>query len=167
MGKKHSGPRKHIHFFLACIVIILVLMCGCTYLNQISLTRPDFKEANDLMRRGNYKASLSKYEQIIAQYPSEGDRALFEMGVIYAFPRNQQRDYQKSLECFQKIIKDYPESRYRQGSNVMIFLINEVSRQRKQIDKLERQVEEFEKRIGQMKEIDMNLKEKKKSFPEK
>jgi outer membrane protein assembly factor BamD (BamD/ComL family) len=119
------------------------------------------------MKRGSYKASLGKYEQIIVRYPEEGDRVLYEMGVIYAFPRNQQKDYQKSLECFQKIIKDYPESKYRQGSNVMIFLINEVTRQRKQIDKLERQVEEFEKKIEQMKEVDMNLKEKKKSVPER
>jgi tetratricopeptide (TPR) repeat protein len=167
MGKKQSGRRKHLYFFFTCIIVIPMLMCGCAYLNQVSLTRPDFKEANDLMKRGNYKASLSKYEQIIVQYPAEGDRVLFEMGVIYAFPRNQQKDYQKSLECFQKIIKDYPESRYRQGSNVMIFLINEVTKQRKQIDKFERQVEEYEKKIEQMKEVDMNLKEKKKSVPER
>ena len=166
MGKKQSGQRKHFYFFFA-FIIITILICGCASLDQISFTRPDFKEANDLMKRGNYKASLGKYEQIAAQYPAEADRALFEMGVIYAFPRNQQKDYQKSLEYFQKIIRDYPESRYRQGSNVMIFLISEVMKQRKQIDKLERQVEEFEKKIGQMKEVDMNLKEKKKSFPER
>ncbi len=167
MGKKQSGRRKHLYFFFACIIVISILMCGCAHLYQGALTKPDFKEANDLMKRGNYKASLSKYEQIIARYPEEGDRVLYEMGVIYAFPRNQHKDYQKSLECFQKIIKDYPESKYRQGSNVMIFLINEITRQRRQIDKLERQVEEFEKKIEQMKEVDMNLKEKKKSVPER
>jgi len=167
MGKKQSGRREHLYFLFACIIIISILICGCAHFYERFATKPDFKEANDLMKRGNYKASLSKYEQIIVQFPEEGDRVLFEMGVIYAFPRNQQKDYQKSLECFQKIIKDYPESKYRQGSNLMIFLINEFTKQRKQIDKLERQVEEFEKKIEQMKEVDMNLKEKKKSVPER
>jgi outer membrane protein assembly factor BamD (BamD/ComL family) len=167
MGKKQSGRREHLYVLFACIIIISILICGCAHFYERFATKPDFKEANDLMKRGNYKASLSKYEQIIVQFPEEGDRVLFEMGVIYAFPRNQQKDYQKSLECFQKIIKDYPESKYRQGSNLMIFLINEFTKQRKQIDKLERQVEEFEKKIEQMKEVDMNLKEKKKSVLEK
>ena len=167
MGKKQSGRREHLYFLFACIIIVPVLMCGCTHLSEGFATKPDFKEPNDLMKRGNYKASLSKYEQILVRYPTEGDRVLFEMGVIYAFPRNQQKDYQKSLECFQKIIRDYPESKYRQGSNVMIFLINEVTKQRRQIEKLDRQVEEFGKKIEQMKEVDMNLKEKKKTFPER
>ena len=123
------------------------------------------------MKQGDYNASLLKYEQIIVQYPLVGDRALFEMGIIYAFARNQQKDYQKSLDCFQKLIKDYPESKYRQNSDVMISLINEVTgkdkkmiTQRKQIDKLEQQVEEFEKKIEQMKEVDMNLKQKKETI---
>ena len=88
-----------------------------------------FKEANDFFSQGNYKASLSKYEQIIEKYPSAGDRVLFEMGIIYAYPRNEQKDYQKSLECFQKLIKDYPESEYRQDSERMIFHINNVTMQ--------------------------------------
>jgi TolA-binding protein len=102
---------------------------------------------------------------------------------FYAYPKNQQKDYQKSLECFQKLIKDYPGSEYRQDSEVMISLIKEVTRkisltneviskgnkittQQKQIQTLEQQVKELEKKIEQIKEVDMNLKEKKKSLPE-
>ena len=43
------------------------------------------------------------------------------MGIIYSYPKNEQKDYQKSLECFQKLIKDYPASEYRQNSEMMIF----------------------------------------------
>jgi murein L,D-transpeptidase YafK len=49
------------------------------------------------------------------------------MGIIYAHPKNEQKDYQKALECFQKLTKDYPESRYRQDSEMMIFYINNVT----------------------------------------
>jgi len=194
MCKKRSRQRGHLFFFFTCIILIPILMCGCSHLYEVFMAKPAFKEANDYLNQGNYKASLSKYEQIITQYPTTGDRVLFEMGVIYAFPRNQQKDYQKSLDYFQKLIKYYPTSEYRQDSEVMVSLINEVNRktslindvsrktpvsndatskdkkiitQRKHIETLEQQVKELEKKIEQMKEVDMNLKEKKKSFPEK
>jgi tetratricopeptide (TPR) repeat protein len=183
MGKKQNRRRGHLYFFFACIIITPILMCGCSHFYEGFLARPAFTEANDFLSQGSYKASLNKYEQIIERYPMAGDRVLFEMGVIYAFPRNQQKDYQKSLECFQKLIKDYPRSEYRQDSEVMISLIKEVTRkisltneviskgnkittQQKQIQTLEQQVKELEKKIEQIKEVDMNLKEKKKSLPE-
>jgi outer membrane protein assembly factor BamD (BamD/ComL family) len=203
MGKKQNRRRGHLYFFFACIIITPILMCGCSHFYEGFLARPAFTEANDFLSQGSYKASLNKYEQIIERYPMAGDRVLFEMGVIYAFPRNQQKDYQKSLECFQKLIKDYPRSEYRQDSEVMISLINEVTSkdkrvitqqkqiealeqqvqkfakknevtskdkrvftQQKQIETLEQQVGELEKKIEKLKEVDMNLKEKKKSLPE-
>ena len=193
MGKKQNRRGEHLYFFFACIIIAPILMCGCSHLYEGFLARPEFKEANDFSSQGNYKASLSKYEQIIARYPTEGDRVLFEMGFIYAFPRNQQKDYQKSLECFQKLIKDYPTSEYRHDSEVMISLINDVTRkdkriitqqkkaetleqqvkskdnkiitQQKQTETLEQQVKELENKIEQMKKVDMNLKGKKKLSP--
>lgn len=172
MGKKQSGRREHLYLFSACVIITSILICGCAHLYEGVVTSPDFKEANDFFRRGNYKASLLKYEQIVAKYPLVGDRALFDMGLIYAYTKNPQKDYQKSLECFQKVIKDYPESMYRQNSDVMVSLIDEVISkdkriitQRKQIDKLEQQVEEFGKKIELMKEVDMTLKQKKKPVP--
>jgi murein L,D-transpeptidase YafK len=48
------------------------------------------------------------------------------MGIIYAYPRNEQKDYQKSLECFQKLVRDYPDSEYRLDSQMMIFQIQNV-----------------------------------------
>ncbi|HUH64964.1 MAG TPA: tetratricopeptide repeat protein [Syntrophales bacterium] len=131
---------------------------------------PDFKKANDYAKKGNYKASLSEYEKIMAQYPRVGDRALFEMGMIYLSARNQHKDYQKSLEYFQKLMKNYPDSEYRQNSGAMIFLLTEITNrdkrmisQKRQIDELVQEVEAAEKKIEQMKEVDMNLKQRKKT----
>jgi tetratricopeptide (TPR) repeat protein len=147
MDKKQNRRSEHLYFFLACIIIATILLCGCSHLYEGILARPEFKEANDFSSQGNYNASLSKYEQIIAQYPTEGDRVLFEMGFIYAFPRNQQKDYQKSLECFQKLIKDYPGSGYRHDSEVMISLINDITSKDKMIIAQQRQSEIFEQEV--------------------
>jgi len=125
MAKKQSRTGGHLYFFFVCI-IAPVLICGCSHFNEGIQARSTFREANDLFSQGSYTASLSTYQQIIEKYPTMADRVLFEMGIIYAYSGNEQKDYQKSLECFQGLIKDYPESVYRKDSEMMIFQINNV-----------------------------------------
>ncbi len=123
MGKKQSRINDHLHYFFVWIIITPILLGGCSHLQ----TQATFKEANDFFIQGSYKASLERYEQILEKYPQAGDRVLFAMGIIYAYPRNEEKDYQKSLECFQKLIKDFPESEYKKDSEVMIFQIHNVT----------------------------------------
>jgi L,D-peptidoglycan transpeptidase YkuD (ErfK/YbiS/YcfS/YnhG family) len=123
MFRKKSRAGRHYYFFFVCILITSILICGCSHFNE---ELHAFKEANDLFTRGSYKASLSKYELITEKYPAAGDRVLFEMGIVYAYPGNEQKDYRKSLECFRKLIKDYPGSGYRKDGEMMIFTIDNV-----------------------------------------
>ena len=136
--------------FFICIIMTPILLGGCSGFQAKSA----FEEANALFSQGDYEASLDKYEQIIEKDPTTGDRVLFEMGIIYAYPKNEQKDYQNSLECFQRLIKDYPESGYRQNSEMMIFYINNViikdktiTRQQTQIETLHQEVESKENEI--------------------
>ena len=117
------GPFK----FCICLLMAPMLLSGCSHFNDGRQVKTTFAEANDLFHQGSYTASLDKYSEITEKYPAKADRALFEMGIIHAHPKNQQKDYQKSLECFQKLIKDYPGSEYRQNSEMMIFNIRNVA----------------------------------------
>jgi len=147
MGKKQNRVGEHLYFFFAYIIITPILICGCSHSYEGFLARSTFKEANDFFSQGSYKASLSKYEQIIEKYPTAGDRVLFEMGIIYAYPDNEQKDYQKSLECFQKLIKDYPGSEYRQDSEMMIFHINNATIKDKRIITQQKRIDELEQEV--------------------
>src|SRR3990172_6839355 len=122
LGIFHIGPFK----FCICLILAPMLLSGCSHFNDGRQVKTTFAEANELFHQGSYTASLDKYSLIIEKYPAKADRALFEMGIIYAHPKNEQKDHQKSLECFQKLIKDYPESEYRQNSEMMIFNIRNV-----------------------------------------
>jgi len=146
MGKKQSRIGEHLYFFFVCIVITPILMSGCGHLNE-GQARSNFKEANDLFNQGSYNASLSKYEQISEKYPAAGDRVLFEMGIVYAYPGNEQKDYQKSLECFKKLIKDYPGSEYRKDSEMMIFQIRNVTVKDKMIAAQQSQIEALQQEV--------------------
>jgi len=123
LGIFHIGPFK----ICICLIMAPMLLSGCSHFNDGRQAKKTFAEANDLFHQGSYTASLEKYSGIIDKYPATADRALFEMGIIYAHPKNEQKDYQKSLECFQKLIKDYPESVYRQNSEMMMFNIRNVA----------------------------------------
>ncbi|SEM37196.1 L,D-transpeptidase catalytic domain [Syntrophus gentianae] len=142
---KRSSSGLKYSFFIAFIMIILMMIGGCGPFHEGFLLRSHYQEADDLFSRGSYRASLSKYEQIMNEYPEAGDGVLFKMGVIYAYPENEQRDYQKSLECFQKILNDYPESGYRQDSKLMIPLIKDVMITDKKITTQQRQIEALDR----------------------
>jgi tetratricopeptide (TPR) repeat protein len=147
MAKKQSRMGEHLCFFLICSIITPILISGCGQFNEGIQAKSTFEEANDLFNQGGYKASLDKYEQIIEKYPTTGDRVLFEMGIIYGYPKNEQKDYQKSLECFQKLIKDYPGSEYRQNSEMMIFYINNVAIKDKMITTQQTQIETLQQEV--------------------
>ena len=122
-GKRQRGIGEYLRLFFVCIMITPILIGGCSYIDE---GRSISREANDFFNQGKYEASLGKYEQLIEKHPAVADRVLFEMGIIYAHPRNEQKDYQKSLECFQELVRDYPDSEYRRDSQMMIFQIQNV-----------------------------------------
>lgn len=149
-------------FHFTGTMLTLILISGCTPLNGAT-----FEEANDLFNRGNYKASVGKYEQILKTNPAAGDRVLFEMGVIYAHPKNEQKDYGKSLECFQRLIKDYPGSEYRQNSETMIFNISNVALKDKTIAAQQTQVKALMQEIKGREDENAALLQRIKSLEQK
>jgi len=140
-GKRRRGIGEHLRLFFVCIMITPILICGCSYIGEGIQARSIFQEANDFFNQGEYEASLSKYEQIIGKHPAVADRVLFEMGIIYAYPRNEQKDFQKSLECFQEIVRDYPDSEYRRDSQMMMLQIHNVIIKDKLITTQQTQIE--------------------------
>jgi len=123
--KKQGRMSGQIYYVSVCIM--LTLLCGCSHFSDEFNARPTFEEANSLFSQGSYHASLGKYEEIIGKYPATADRVLFEMGIIHSHSKNEQKDYQKALECFEKLVREHPGSGFRQDSEMMIFYINNVT----------------------------------------
>ncbi len=167
MDDKQSRMGRLLCLFAVCIILTPVLICGCGHMNEASQARPIFEEANNLFSQGNYGASLDKYGQIIEKYPSTGDRALFEMGIVYSYPRNEQKDYQKSLECFQKLVKDYPGSEYRQNSQTMIFNLNNVVIKDRMIAAQQTQIETLRQDVKSKDNETIELQKKIKALEQK
>jgi phage shock protein A len=74
-------------------------------------------------------------------------------------------------------MKNYPNSEYRKNSDAMLSLLAEIASrdneitsrdkrvmsQKRHVDELVQQLEALEKKIEKMKEVDMNLKQRKKA----
>lgn len=154
--KKQGRMSERLCFFFICVIVMPVLMSGCGHFQETLQAKPTFEEANTLFNQGSYRDSLNKYGQIIENYPTRGDRALFEMGMIYSYPKNEQKDYQKALECFQKVVRDFPGSEYRQNSETMIFYINNVPVKDKVIATQQAHIETLQQEVkGKENEIDV------------
>jgi tetratricopeptide (TPR) repeat protein len=166
-GERQRGIGKYLRYFIAFIMLTPIFIFGCSYIDQGLHVRSISQEANDLFNQGEYDASLSKYEQIIEKHPAIADRVLFEMGIIYAYPRNEHKDYQKSLECFQKLVREYPDSEYRPDSQMMILQIHNVinkdiiiATQQTQIENSRQKVKDKENEITTLRERIEKLEQK-------
>jgi outer membrane protein assembly factor BamD (BamD/ComL family) len=176
MGRKRIRQGKHLHLFIACV--ILAGICGCSGL-QGALARPDYWQADHHLAGGDYQAALKQYREITELYPQAADEALFGMGCLYAHPRNPQRDYQKALDAFRRVVNDYPRSKYREPAEALLSVVGEAASQNsqaaaqkklietleKQLDGQQKQIEGLQKQIEQMKEIDRSLEEKRRKAP--
>jgi murein L,D-transpeptidase YafK len=166
-GQGRTRIGAYLRFFLILIMVSPVLVCGCSYFDKGYRTRSISREANQYFVQGNYEAALGRYRQVLEENPAIADRILFEMGIIYAHPGNARKDYRKSLESFEKIVNDYPQSEYRPGSQMMIFQIHNVinkdkiiAAQRRQMEASRRRMKEKEKDITALQEEIQTLEQK-------
>jgi L,D-peptidoglycan transpeptidase YkuD (ErfK/YbiS/YcfS/YnhG family) len=152
--KKLNRTGGYLRALLFCIMLTAFLISGCSHSGEVSTAASIALEANVFFIQGNYEASLGQYEKLIEKEPETADRVLFEMGIIYAHPKNGGKNYQKALECFRKIIGEYPDSEYRRDSQMMMLQIqnviikdNLIAEQQKQIDAYRRRINARENEI--------------------
>ncbi len=153
-GKRLNRAGGYLRPILFSILLTAFLVSGCSHSGEGSKAASIAKEANAYFVQGNYEACLDQYEKLIENEPETADRVLFEMGIIYAHPKNGRKNYQRALECFRKIIGDYPDSEYRRDSQMMMLQIrnviikdNLIAEQQKQIDACRQRVNAREDEI--------------------
>lgn len=96
---------------------------------------------------GNYKRALKENRQILemsAKSPLK-DRALFNIGLVYAHFDNPDKDYKKSLGYFTRLIKEHPDSSLLGQARIWQSVLN-VIEGAKQVDiEIERKKKELQR----------------------
>lgn len=160
MGKRLDGTGRYLRALFFSIMLTAFFISGCSHSGEGSSARSISLEANELFAQGHYEESLGKYEKLILKEPETADRVLFEMGIIYAHPGNDRKDYQKALECFRKIVKNYPDSAYRRDSQMMMLQIQNVIIKDNLIAEQQTQMDAYRRRINTQKNEIVALQQK-------
>jgi lipoprotein-anchoring transpeptidase ErfK/SrfK len=159
-GIRPKGTGKNSSPFLFCFILAAFLISGCSHSGEGTPAGSLLTEANDFFAQDNFEASIEKYEKLIEKEPESADRVLFEMGIIYSHPGNHRKSYQKALECFRKIVSDYPDSGYRRDSQMMTFQIQNVIIKDNLIAEQQAQIDDY-RRGGRAKEKEILALKKK------
>ena len=76
-----------------------------------------------------------------------GDKALFNMGLIYAHYGNPEKDYKKSISFFTKLIKEYSNSALVEQAKIWVGILDAIEKEKQvdiEIEKKKNELEEQE-----------------------
>jgi outer membrane protein assembly factor BamD (BamD/ComL family) len=95
------------------------------------------KTANEYLLRsqqriaaGDYTGAVEENRKVLSIFAggSLGDEALFNIGTIYIHYGNPAKDYKKSLESFERLINDYPQSPLLEKARTWVAMLREMEK---------------------------------------
>jgi tetratricopeptide (TPR) repeat protein len=91
--------------------------------------------AQSLMARGDYEGSLRESQRVLTLLKDQtpADTATFNMGLIYAHPKNPKRDNKRAIYFFNRVIKGYPDSPWVEQAKIWVGVLDGVEKL-KQVD---------------------------------
>lgn len=90
-------------------------------------TEEHLAKANYYLGKGDFNASLKESRETLKYYPQLlGDKALFQIGLIYSHPENPDHDITKAREAFGALITRYPVSPLRPQAELWILTLRNL-----------------------------------------
>jgi tetratricopeptide (TPR) repeat protein len=83
-----------------------------------------------LVAKGDFEAALEENRKVLSSYSNRppGDEALFNMGLIYAHYGNPQKDYEKAIFFFRKLLNEQPKSPLGEQAKIWIGILNVIEK---------------------------------------
>jgi len=181
MGRKQTGPGQFIYFSIA--LLIFSLLSNCVGSEKIMAPKTegdarktgkpeesskslvaDLERAAKLYSQGDYDGSFRETERVLSLSgkKSPGDRALFNLALIYAASENPKKDYEKALLFFQRMIRDFPQSPLVEEAKTWAKVLQENERSRQENERLRQESKRLRQVIEQSREVDLLVDKKKK-----
>jgi hypothetical protein len=176
MGSKRTRKGQPFFLHLAGAVILAFMVTGCLHLSGSRQGESHLETARDLLAGEDYQGALEENHKVLENFtPDLRDQALFQIGLIYAHPVNPDRNYLKSLESFQRIVQQFPESPLRQDAKICSLVIGRIIDQQEQIQQLKEmqallekgiqkqknKIDRLQEQLEKLKRIDIRIEEKK------
>ncbi|NTU42011.1 MAG: hypothetical protein HGA78_02960 [Nitrospirales bacterium] len=110
-------------------------------------------KAKDFLAKNEYEAALRESQSVLRESgkATPGDEALFTMALVYAHPKNQKKDFRKSLALFRRLLKEYRQSSLAEEAKIWISVLQLVEQSRQAIEKSKQvdvEIEEMKKGLA-------------------
>lgn len=187
MGRKHPRQRKHFFLYATCCLSFSIIAVGCIpvqqhYEGEGLFSQKPYEEKQLLLQaktsfaNGDYTTSIKQNRKILERFPkTHGDQALYDMGLIYLSPEYQYANYEISKQFFNQLIREYPDSVFKNQAKIWVSLLDQITANEKEIDiknkkiaLLENELNVEKKKITdllnqmkRLKEIDLGIEEEK------
>ena len=156
MGRERTRPGKFIYFCAACLIFFFLSSCSTMkkefrWGSRQEVSPPivqkqeepaepvseDLLRAKKLFDLGDCAGALKENQKILSRSAKNDprDRALFNMGLIYAHVENPQRDSGKALHFFKAVLKEYPQSPLAGEAKVLVGVLQENEKLSQVIEK--------------------------------
>jgi len=164
MGEERTWKGKHVFFYRACCLSVLLGLIGCLHPVEEWHGRQRLKEAEAFMVQGEYEASVSQSLRVLEANPmSLGDEALFQMGLLYAHPENPGADYGKAIGFFERVVTEFPLSEKRNEARLWLLILKnreeELGQLRRRAKAAEKAAEAKEEKLKLLRE-ELEVREK-------
>jgi tetratricopeptide (TPR) repeat protein len=105
--------------------------------------RETLNAGQTLFVQGDYSGSLKAFQSVIvlAQEQPPADVATYHLGLIYASPKNPNRDRYKALGLFDRLIARYPDSGWTEQAKIWVGVLNEAEESTQEIEKSKQVIE--------------------------
>jgi hypothetical protein len=160
MGTKQTRKRKYFFLHLACLGLLPFVIFGCLHFSKKLQGQKLLEEGMAEMADRQYEASMAKNLTVLNNFPhSLADQALFQMGLLYAHPENPNKNYQKSLGAFNKILNGFSESRLRHQTQLWVLIVEDAIDKKQKIGILDKEKISLAKTVEQQ-QVEITLLQK-------
>ena len=76
--------------------------------------------AQNLLAKGDYEGSLRESQRVLGLLKDQppADTAIFNMGLVYAHPKNPKKDNKRAIFFFSRVIKGYPDGPWAEQAKI-------------------------------------------------
>lgn len=133
MGEQHNRKRQHFHICSACLIFFLLFACS-VFKETRGRQNADEHIARGrlLLANGDYKGAIAENQAVFSEAGNNrpADEALFNMGLIYAHYGNPDKDYDRALDYFRRLVSDYPKSPLVERAKIWTGVLSDMEKSR-------------------------------------